>query len=40
MSRGRKLLERMRESPYDWRIEDVLAICAALGCLSVIGSGG
>jgi hypothetical protein len=27
--RGDKLLERMRANPRDWRIEDVLTVCAA-----------
>lgn len=31
MARGEKLLERMRRNPRDWRIEDVQAVCAALG---------
>ena len=31
MSRGEKLLERMRQNPRDWRIEDVAAVCAAFG---------
>lgn len=31
MVRGRKLLERMRENPRDWRIEDVATVCAAFG---------
>ena len=31
MSRSGKLLERMRESPRDWRIEDVVAVCTAAG---------
>ena len=26
---SRKLLERMRANPRDWRIEDVVALCAA-----------
>ncbi|HEX6375935.1 MAG TPA: type II toxin-antitoxin system HicA family toxin [Allosphingosinicella sp.] len=30
-SRGVKLLERMRASPRDWRIEDVARVCAAFG---------
>lgn len=29
MSRGEKLLERMRANPRDWRIEDVKTLCAA-----------
>ncbi len=31
MVRGAKLLERMRDNPRDWRIEDVAAVCAAFG---------
>jgi hypothetical protein len=31
MARGEKLLERMRANPRDWRIEDVSAVCAAIG---------
>jgi hypothetical protein len=31
MARGEKLLERMRQNPRDWRIEDVRAVCAAFG---------
>jgi hypothetical protein len=31
MTRGKKLLERMRENPRDWRIEDVATVCAAFG---------
>ena len=31
MPRGEKLLERMRNNPRDWRIEDVEAVCAAFG---------
>lgn len=31
VARGEKLLERMRDNPRDWRIEDVQAICAAFG---------
>ena len=31
MARGDKLLARMRENPRDWRIEDVIALCAAFG---------
>jgi predicted RNA binding protein YcfA (HicA-like mRNA interferase family) len=31
VSRADKLLERMRANPRDWRIEDVLAVCAAHG---------
>jgi len=31
MSRGEKLLERMRANPRDWRIDDVQAVCAAFG---------
>jgi hypothetical protein len=30
-SRGRKLLERTRANPRDWRIEDVATVCAAFG---------
>lgn len=29
MARGAKLLERMRENPRDWRIQDVETLCAA-----------
>jgi len=32
MARGEKFLEQMRANPRgDWRIEDVVALCAALG---------
>ena len=31
MSRGDKLLERMRANPRDWRIEDIAALCEAEG---------
>lgn len=31
MPRGEKLLERMRDNPRDWRIEDVKTVCAAFG---------
>ena len=31
MARGEKQLERMRQNPRDWRIEDVRAVCAAFG---------
>ena len=31
MARGKKLLERMRDNPRDWRIEDVQAVCGAFG---------
>jgi len=31
VGRGEKLLERMRANPRDWRIEDVLRLCAAFG---------
>jgi hypothetical protein len=31
MPRGEKLLERMRNNPRDWRIEDVQVVCAAFG---------
>ncbi len=31
MASGKKLLERMRGNPRDWRIEDVIAVCAAYG---------
>ncbi len=31
MARGEKLLQRMRDNPRDWRIEDVQAVCAAFG---------
>lgn len=31
MSRGEKLLERMRANPRDWRIEDVAKLCDAFG---------
>ena len=31
MSRGSKLLDRMRENPRDWRMEDVATVCAAFG---------
>lgn len=31
MTRGGKLLERMRANPHDWRIEDVKTLCAAFG---------
>lgn len=29
MARGKKLLERMRANPRDWRIEDVKTLCGA-----------
>ncbi|HYJ83323.1 MAG TPA: type II toxin-antitoxin system HicA family toxin [Allosphingosinicella sp.] len=29
--RGEKLLERMRDNPADWRIDDVKALCNAFG---------
>ena len=29
MTRGEKLLERMRGNPRDWRIDDVKTLCAA-----------
>ncbi|RXD03366.1 addiction module toxin, HicA family [Sphingomonas sp. UV9] len=31
MSRGDRLLEAMRANPRDWRIQDVVAACAAFG---------
>lgn len=31
MARGDKLLERMRQNPRDWRIDDVTALCSAFG---------
>ncbi|HEU0309653.1 MAG TPA: type II toxin-antitoxin system HicA family toxin [Sphingomicrobium sp.] len=31
MARGKKLLERMRDNPRDWRIEDVIRACDAFG---------
>ena len=31
MAKGEKLLERMRQNPRDWRIEDVESACAAFG---------
>jgi hypothetical protein len=31
MTRGEKLLERMRANPRDWRIEDVTLVCGAFG---------
>jgi hypothetical protein len=31
MARGEKLLEQMRRNPRDWRIEDVMTLCAAFG---------
>ena len=31
VARGEKLLQRMRDNPRDWRIEDVEAVCAAFG---------
>ena len=30
-ARGRKLLERMRHNPRDWRIGDIAAVCEAFG---------
>jgi len=29
MARGEKLLQRMRDNPRDWRIEDVRTLCVA-----------
>ena len=31
MTSGRKLLQRMRQNPRDWRIADVETVCAAFG---------
>jgi hypothetical protein len=31
VSRAKKLLERMRANPRDWRIEDVEAVCGGFG---------
>ena len=31
MAAADKLLDRMRSSPRDWRIEDVIAVCAGCG---------
>ena len=31
MARGERLLERMRGNPRDWRIGDVVTVCAAFG---------
>jgi predicted RNA binding protein YcfA (HicA-like mRNA interferase family) len=31
MGRGEKLLDRMRASPLDWAIGDVVAVCEAHG---------
>lgn len=33
MGRGEKLLERMRQNPRDWRIEDAETVCRAFGVL-------
>jgi hypothetical protein len=39
MARGEKLLERMRATPRDWRIEDVRTLCEAFG-LDLVGPAG
>ena len=31
MAKGRKLLERMRLNPLDWKIADVESVCSAFG---------
>jgi predicted RNA binding protein YcfA (HicA-like mRNA interferase family) len=31
MSRGSKLLERVRANPRDWRMSDVMSVCVAMG---------
>lgn len=31
MVSGRRLLQRMRDHPFDWRIEDVATLCTAFG---------
>jgi hypothetical protein len=31
MAGGKKLLEKMRDNPRDWRIEDVCGVCRAFG---------
>jgi predicted RNA binding protein YcfA (HicA-like mRNA interferase family) len=31
VTRGQKLLERMRRNPRDWRIGDVVTVCEAFG---------
>lgn len=31
MANGQKLLERMRNNPSDWRIEDIAAVCDGFG---------
>lgn len=40
MARGEKLLERMRASPRDWRIEDVKTLCDGFGLDFDRPSGG
>lgn len=40
MAKSDKLLERMRDNPRDWRIEDVVAVCAAHGIACTAPSKG
>lgn len=40
MSRGDKLLERMRANPRDWRIQDVITLCEAETIACTPPSGG
>jgi predicted RNA binding protein YcfA (HicA-like mRNA interferase family) len=40
MSRGDKLLERMRANPRDWRIDDVVMLCEAEGIACTPPSNG
>jgi hypothetical protein len=40
MARGEKLLERMRQNPSGWRIEDVATLCRAFGLDFDRPSGG
>lgn len=39
MTRRGKLLEKMRENPFDWRIEDIEALAVSLG-ITIRKSGG
>ena len=40
MPRGEKLLQRMRDNPRDWRIEDVRTLCGAFDLEFNAPSGG
>lgn len=40
MSRGEKLLKRMRQNPRDWRIQDVETVCRSFGVLCARPPGG